>query len=228
MAKDETERKEKSVDVVGSPPTKKKYLRLIAIGSLVILLIGGVATFFILQKGGRQNESVTETDKKGAHKEETLPHEAASTEADKKLLDTQEKKEGKGEKKHEESNTNEAHKAEDAASPTTPPTEETNPGMGDSYRFETFHLNLGNPLYNHYIRMNLSVEYRNGELQRNEIEKRKDQLRDIIISVTGKKTREFLLSPDGKDQLRLEITKSINRYLQQPIQAVYITDFLIE
>lgn len=237
MAKDEAEKKEKPVEPISAPPVKKKKMLLLGAGVFLIVLIGGASAFFFLKKGPSHTEAATTSEEKGAHKTDATTPQAPK-ESDKKSTEAggkkdegktdkahedEEKKEGKD---HEEAKGNKENKAESAAAPT--PDENTSPSMGDSYRFETFHLNLGNPLYNHYIRMNLSLEYRNGDLQRNEIEKRKDQLRDIIITVTGKKTREFLLSPDGKDQLRLEITKSINRYLQKPIEAVYITDFLIE
>jgi flagellar basal body-associated protein FliL len=46
--------------------------------------------------------------------------------------------------------------------------------------------------------------------------------------VTARKTREFLLGPDGKDQLRLEIKNRINQYMSKKIENVYITDILIE
>lgn len=227
MAKDEAEKKEKPVEPISAPPAKNKKMLLLGVGAFLIILIGGSAAFFLWKKGPSHAEPASTSEEKGAHKTDATPAELPK-ESDKKSTEAGEKKEeGKKESKdHEETKGDKDHKAESTVA--APPEDNAGPSMGDTYRFETFHLNLGNPLYNHYIRMNLSLEYRNGDLQRNEIEKRKDQLRDIIITVTGKKTREFLLSPDGKDQLRLEITKSINRYLQQPIEAVYITDFLIE
>jgi flagellar protein FliL len=91
-----------------------------------------------------------------------------------------------------------------------------------------FHLNLGNPLENRYIRLEVSLEYGCAEEQKAEIEKRLPQLRDAIISVTSRKTREFLLGPDGKEQLRKEIHNRVNHYMTKKIDDVYITDILIE
>ena len=241
MAKDDAEKKDKPAEVVADPAAKKKKLILIGVGATLILGGGGGAAFFLMKKGSHHTEGATQSEAKSGSKEEGTSHGEGAAESEKKSAESAESKdkkekkgekehgesgEKKGEKEHGESGENKEHKSESAA-PVTPP-EDAGSTIGDTFRFDTFHLNLGNPLYNHYIRMNLSVEFKNGELQHTELNKRKDQLRDIIISVTGKKTREFLLSPDGKDQLRLEITKSINRYLQQPIEAVYITDFLIE
>jgi flagellar basal body-associated protein FliL len=91
-----------------------------------------------------------------------------------------------------------------------------------------FHLNLGNPLENRYIRLEISVEYGCAEDQKAEINKRLPQLRDAIIAVTSRKTREFLLGPDGKEQLRKEIHNRVNHYMTKKIDDVYITDILIE
>lgn len=100
--------------------------------------------------------------------------------------------------------------------------------FGETYAFKPFHLNLGNPLENHYVRMEVAVEFMGGETQKAEIEKRLVQLRDAVVSVVSRKSKEFLLGPDGKDQLRREVLIRINRYMSKPVEAVYITDILIE
>lgn len=100
--------------------------------------------------------------------------------------------------------------------------------FGSTYSFKPFHLNLGNPLENRYLRLEIAVEFRQGDTQKNEIESRLPQLRDAIIAVASRKTREFLLGPDGKDQLRLEILTKINQYMDMKIDSVFITDLLIE
>ena len=76
--------------------------------------------------------------------------------------------------------------------------------------------------------MTISIEYSGGESQKNEIEARIPQLRDAVINIIGSKTKEFLLAPDGKDALRKEILIRINRYMKTKIDAVYITDIIIE
>jgi flagellar protein FliL len=100
--------------------------------------------------------------------------------------------------------------------------------VGQMYTMKNFNLNLGNPLENHYIRLEIAIEYMGGEEQKAELESRQPQLRDAVVSVVSRKTREFLLGPDGKDQLRREILIRINRVMTRPVQAVYITDILIE
>jgi flagellar FliL protein len=100
--------------------------------------------------------------------------------------------------------------------------------FGQTYAFKAFNVNLGNPMENRYVRLEISIEYKGGSDQQREIEARLAQLRDAVISVTSKKTREFLLGPDGKDQLRLEILNRINQYMDKKIESVYVTDMLIE
>ncbi|MBI2602474.1 MAG: flagellar basal body-associated FliL family protein [Deltaproteobacteria bacterium] len=100
--------------------------------------------------------------------------------------------------------------------------------FGASYVMKPFHLNLGNPLENRYIRLEIALEYKGGQDQLKEIDTRLPQLRDAIISVASRKTREFLLGPDGKDQLRLEMLNRVNQYMTKKIESVYITDMIIE
>lgn len=54
------------------------------------------------------------------------------------------------------------------------------------------------------------------------------QLKDAVIAVTRRKTREFLLGPDGMEQLRKEIQTRVNHYMTKKIDDVFITDILIE
>ena len=93
-------------------------------------------------------------------------------------------------------------------------------GIGVMYDLKPFHLNLGNPLENRYVRMEIRLEFPNEE-QRPELTARDSQLRDAIVSIISRKTREHLLSPDGKDQLRLEIKNRINQYLDKKINNIY-------
>ena len=100
-------------------------------------------------------------------------------------------------------------------------------GIGLMYDMKPFHLNLGNPLENRYVRLEVRFEYPN-EDQKPELTARDSQMRDAVVSIVSRKTREHLLSPDGKDQLRLEIKNRVNQYLEKKISNVYITDILIE
>ncbi len=100
--------------------------------------------------------------------------------------------------------------------------------FGQIKEFKPFHLNLGNPLENRYVRLTIGLEYKGAQEQLLELDRREPQLRDVIVSIVSRKTREHLLSPDGKDQMRLEIKNKINQHLDKKIENVFITDILIE
>jgi flagellar basal body-associated protein FliL len=100
--------------------------------------------------------------------------------------------------------------------------------FGKTMELKPFNLNLGNPLENRYIRLVIAIEYKGGDPQQAELLAKSPKLRDVVVSVVTKKTMEFLLGPDGKDQLRHELFVTMNQSLQKKISAVYITDMLIE
>lgn len=100
--------------------------------------------------------------------------------------------------------------------------------FGCTMPFQPFHLNLGNPLENRYIRLEIAVEYGCNDETKAELERRLPQLKDAVIAVTRRKTREFLLGPDGMEQLRKEIQTRVNHYMTKKIDDVFITDILIE
>ena len=101
-------------------------------------------------------------------------------------------------------------------------------GFGKTMPLAPFHLNLGNPVDNRYVRLEIAIEYGENPDIEAELKARMPQLRDAIVSVTRKKSREFLLGPDGTDQLRLEIKNRVNQFMKKPIDNVYVTDILIE
>lgn len=102
------------------------------------------------------------------------------------------------------------------------------PKFGETFTLPKMDLNLGNPLENRYLTIRIAVEFRGGEEQKKEIEKREPQLKDIVINTVNSRTRMELLSPDGKNRLRREILNRFNEVLERPVEAIYLTDFLVE
>ncbi len=203
-AKPPKDPKEKDEEGEGAeaPKSKKKLFIMMGAGIVLVGVVGVV--LFLLLSPGKKPPASTESagaGEKQAHGEAGKPAEGG--------------KAGEGEKKAEGPDTTSKASGEKIS-------------FGDTYAFKPFNLNLGNPLENRFIRLELSMEYLGGDLQKSEIERRLPQLRDAVVSVATKKTREFLLGPDGKDQLRLEILNRINQYMTKKIEAVYITDMIIE
>ena len=229
---------------------KGKKKKLILFGIIGFLVVGGGAgaAFFLLGKGdkkadkgehgeeGNHEEGGAEGEAKGEAKGETKKEGHDAKGEAKKDEHGEAKKDEHGEAKKDEHGEakkdehGEAKKDEHGgggeAKKDAPPEYKGNFGL--IYEFKPFHLNLGNPLENRYVRLSIGLEYKGGEEQKVELARREPQLRDAIVSVVGRKTREHLLSPDGKDQLRLELRNKLNQYLDKKIDNVFITDILIE
>lgn len=225
MAEDKKKEKEAAPAKEASPEeaiaqSKKKRIILIGAVLAVVALGGGGAAFFLLSGGEKKKvEAPGEVPSaEGAEKPETEKVEGEPGDkggGEKKAEEPGDKK-AEGEKKADGGKKDEAKPAANAGD------------FGETFALKTFNLNLGNPLENHYVRLEVSFEYTGGGDQKAEIERRMPQLRDAIVGIVSRKTREFLLAPDGKHQLRMEIFTRVNRFMTKPIAAVYITDLLIE
>ena len=199
-------------------------------GGLAVFLGGGSKTEAKAEaaeasegKEGKKEEGKKEEKKEEGKKEEKK--EEGKKEEKKEEGKKDEKKEGKeGEGKEGEGKKEE--KKEEKKDPKTSKLEGVD--FGCTLPIQPFHLNLGNPLENHYIRLEIAIEYGCNDETKAEVDKRLPQLRDAVIAVTSRKTREFLLGPDGKEQLRKEIFTRINQYMTRKIDDVFITDILIE
>lgn len=243
--KDEKDKKApEAVEETPEQDAKKRKKKLLIIGILALLLIlGGGAGAFLFLSGGNKSakegqekeiskESVeAEKGKDGEHeaKKEGDDHAPADKEKDSKS----DKKDEKAAAKEKDSEKTKGDAKQEGAEASkegegAEKKSELDIDFGETFKMQTFNLNLGNALENRYIRLEVTLEYRGGESQKQEIEKRMPQLRDAVISIVQRKTREFLLSPDGKESLRKEILTRINRYMKARIESVYITDLLIE
>jgi flagellar FliL protein len=212
---------------------KKRKLLIIIVGGVIGTAgIGAGLAFFLA--GGKSEQAAKST---GDAHEETAAHdekaEAGHGEAKSEEGHGEAKKEDGHGGGHEEAKQEEGHGGgehgegkKDEGTKVASKTDGVD--FGCTQAFTPFHLNLGNPLENRYIRLEVAVEYGCAEETKAEIEKRLPQLRDAVISVTSRKTREFLLGPDGKEQLRKEIHTRINHYMSRKVDDVFITDILIE
>ena len=221
MADQQEEKKDKTQEEDTAPKKSKKLLLIVVL--LVLLLGGGGAYFFLFSGSGSSSSSSNEVAQEGqpsgeAEATATTP-EATPENKDKPKEENKEVKDQKDQKAQESTGGSLLGKLTGGSKVGD---------FGDTINLKPFNINLGNPLENRYVRLELSLEYKGKDSQKQEIERRMPQLRDAIISVTGKKSREFLLSTDGKDQLRKELLIVINRYMSRPIEAVYITDILID
>ena len=184
------------------PAANKKKLIIMGAAGLLVVLVGAGSAFLFLNKGNKTAAA------HGAPEATENEHGDA-------------KKDEHGEAKKDEHG--EAKKDEHGSTKG-----ETSTNYGQIYPLKPFHMNLGNPLENRYLRLEISFDYRGSDPQKAELDARTPQIRDIIVNTASRKTMEFLLGPDGKDQLRYEIFTKLNQILDKKIEAVYITDILVE
>ena len=100
--------------------------------------------------------------------------------------------------------------------------------IGKLIPMETFMVNLAGGRGSRLAKVNMELEVDGGEVQ-TEIEKRKPQIRDIVIIILSSKTYQQVATKDGKDSLREEIKDTLNSFLTKgAIKRVYFTDFLFQ
>lgn len=98
--------------------------------------------------------------------------------------------------------------------------------LGKVVPLETFIVNLAGSKGRKVAKVNMEIEV-TGNHVLEEIEKRKAQIRDIIIIILSSKTYEEVSSREGKDGLRNEIKDTINSFLVQgKISNVFFTEFI--
>lgn len=98
--------------------------------------------------------------------------------------------------------------------------------VGKLIPLETFVVNLAGSRGGKLAKVNMELEVNNEAVQE-EIDKRKPQLRDIIIILLSSKTFEQISTKEGKDGLRDEIRDTINSFLTKgTIKRVYFTEFI--
>jgi len=95
------------------------------------------------------------------------------------------------------------------------------------YELDTFTVNLADINITRYARVNIKLELNNYDVEE-EVERRTPQIRDLIIVLLSSKKFNDINSTEGKDNLRMEIIKSINTYLVKgEIVNLYFTDFVV-
>lgn len=242
--KEEKEKKEGEAAAEENPEqeAKKRKKKLLIFAILGVLLIGGAgAGAFVFLSGGKKADeheitakgTAGKADEHGGEKKEEGKKDEGHAEDKKEEGKGEEKKaDDAGEHKEGEKAAEGQAEGEKKADGTAADKKDAKPQLdidfGDTYKMAGFNINLGNALENRYVRLEISLEYKGGDATKQEIEKRMPQLRDAIIGILQRKTREFLLAPDGKEALRKEILTRINRYMKTKVEAVYITDMLIE
>lgn len=98
--------------------------------------------------------------------------------------------------------------------------------VGEMIPLETFLVNLAGNRGNKLLKVNMELEIEGATVAK-EIDKRKPQIRDIIIILLSSKTYAQMSSPEGKEFLRDEIRDTVNSFLTSgKIKRVHFTEFI--
>ena len=98
--------------------------------------------------------------------------------------------------------------------------------VGKMIPMETFLVNLSGNRGSKLLKLNMEFEIE-GEKVADEIDKRKPQIRDIVIILLSSKTYAQLSSTEGKEFLRDEVRDTVNSFLiKGKIKRVHFTEFI--
>lgn len=98
--------------------------------------------------------------------------------------------------------------------------------IGKMIPMETFYVNLAGNRGSRLLKVNMELEIENDKVVE-EIDKRKPQVRDIIIIILSSKTFKDLETREGKGALRDEIRDAVNSFLTKgKIKHVHFTEFI--
>lgn len=101
-------------------------------------------------------------------------------------------------------------------------------GPGAMFDLEPFIVNLADSPEIRYLKLTVKLEAEN-EAVTAELAARVPQLRDTILVLLSSKDSTTIRTPQGKFQLRDEITQRVNGLLPRPgVRNAYFTDFVVQ
>jgi flagellar protein FliL len=99
---------------------------------------------------------------------------------------------------------------------------------GAIYDVDPFIVNLADTPEVRYLKLTVKLELENQEASA-ELASRIPQLRDTILVLLTSKDAASIRTPQGKFELRAEITQRVNSLLPKPgVRAAYFTDFVVQ
>lgn len=100
--------------------------------------------------------------------------------------------------------------------------------IGTMVPMEMFLVNLSGANGRKLLKVLMELEVEGANVQ-GEIEKRKPQIRDIIITLLSSKSYEQVSSVEGKEYLREEVRDTVNSFLTKgKIKRVLFTEFIYQ
>lgn len=100
--------------------------------------------------------------------------------------------------------------------------------LGVMFDLDPFIVNLADSPDIRYLKLTVKLEVENEGVSTN-LSSRIPQLRDTILVLLSSKDSTTIRTPQGKFQLRDEITQRINGLLPKPgVKTAYFTDFVVQ
>lgn len=100
--------------------------------------------------------------------------------------------------------------------------------IGIMYNLGSFLVNLADKNANTYAKVSITLELSNQKVQE-EVVKRLPIIKDAVINLLSSKTYDQIRTPEGKEELRLELIKRINAILiTGGVQNIYFTQFIVQ
>ncbi|MEN3028122.1 MAG: flagellar basal body-associated FliL family protein [Aquificaceae bacterium] len=104
-----------------------------------------------------------------------------------------------------------------------PPTQ-----VGVMMELGVFTVNLADRNVDAFARVAITLELSN-EKVRQEVERRLPIIKDAIIDIISSKTSSFVRTPEGRENLRLELIRRINTILfEGGVRNIYFTEFVVQ
>ncbi|MBO8129166.1 MAG: flagellar basal body-associated FliL family protein [Peptococcaceae bacterium] len=90
-------------------------------------------------------------------------------------------------------------------------------------------VNLGKPYSSSYLRVGISLAYRD-ESTVELLNEKKDQIKDLIIDILRSKDIDDVATVEKTEALRRELMQAVNKVLEGrgEIQDVYFTEFIVQ
>jgi flagellar FliL protein len=99
---------------------------------------------------------------------------------------------------------------------------------GAMFDLEPFIVNLADAPEIRYLKLTVKLEVEN-EAVTTELSARVPQIRDTVLVLLSSKDVNTVRTPQGKFQLRDEITQRVNGLLPKPgVRSAYFTDFVVQ
>ncbi|MCS6876447.1 MAG: flagellar basal body-associated protein FliL [Aquificaceae bacterium] len=91
-----------------------------------------------------------------------------------------------------------------------------------------FTVNLADNDADAYARVAITLELSNDKV-RMEVDKRMPIIKDAVIDIISSKTSSFVRTPEGRENLRLELIRRINTILfEGGVRNIYFTEFVVQ